>query len=259
MYVAMNLLKKKFYVFPRGSDPVVNASRVPFRRKFSEKEREVIRRVKERVREDPVGDGIKLSVQKMKLNPNAEIEVGVCDILFSEMIGLFGYAEHMFAQRKEREGYLQRKGARVLLSDNLIISGDGKILLSRSEELVRTPLNGIVESSTLDKCKGRSIIQKTIAKELKEEYGLEGDFKMRLHSVHIGLGMRPGSVRVFGSVHIPLPAIEIIRFKDRAPDAWENPEILTLDNVPEEIESFARTGNGQVATLLRVYSCRMFN
>ncbi len=237
------MLPGSAYVFPRDARPSLGFRRLAAGPLLSGRDIRVAKGMVERLKGDPLGDGTKLTVMDLFQNARhpGKMVMEVADIKFSEIMAVHAGVRRM-PLGEASESYAA-KGVRILLTNNVIVTGDGRIVLSDGPNGVRTPLNGFVDSDTIAPGEGldSGLIQRAAAIELREEYGIGAAGRHELHSVHItASSSMPLAVRVFGSMHLQLSFGEIVAAQGQAPDAWENPALVAIDNTREAIAGFVQ-------------------
>ncbi len=247
-----NFLAMRKHVFPRGEEAKVKVGLVEtsgFR--FSEIELEQIRRGQERLKADRLGDGEKLSIVSAGTDGSVA-ELGARKIRFSQMMGIMDAARETGDASNE---------LRILVVNNLIISADNRILLTRMQDgTIRPSLNGYVEAADMEGQTDSGLMARTTLRELEEEYAIGADgVQIAVHAMLLDrTNGAPGElVRVFGSVHVPLTLEEIEDAKEKAEDRHENPETWDIAHTADAISEFNAAHCGLIIRLLRIYSERM--
>jgi hypothetical protein len=253
-----NLLNAHDNVFPNGAAPKIFTCAFAANFKFTRAEKSQITRMRKELKKDPLGDTWKLSIRRMDSDSKGNISIDACPILYSELMGAIMNGSAILGRSlidPVLEEYMANRGIRTMLSNNLIVSRDGKIVLSGRDRRLVTPLNGYVEASSLDNGGGSTLLERTVAKEIAEEYGILEGLEITLHSVHTRcLSGLPGGVRFFGSVRVPLTFSEIEVSKMSAPDAYENPLIIAIENTVDGVQKAISRASSLTAKYLSIYS-----
>lgn len=252
----MQLLAGTIHAFPRGLQPRLSFERVAARPALDERDKKLAELGRAELAKDPLGDGMKLSVMGLRLESPSDARIEVGNIRFSQICGAIEATAGL--ESGEAAGSFSSKGIRVLLSNNILICDDERIVLSVGRDgRPKTPLNGFVDSATMEGRMDTGLIARTAATELLEEYGIGSSPGHEIHSIHVTASRSlPLAVRVFGSVRLPLSFEEIKSAKEGAPDAWENPMLIAIENSKKAIDALARTVP-EIGPMLLAYAARV--
>ncbi len=246
----MRMLAGSSHVFPKGEAVSLTFVRSQTRPRLSAEDLLLAERAREGLLEEPLGDGMKLSVMGIHQGLPSSARIEVAEMLFSQLHGAFEAVSGLGCASASEA--LSSKGVRVLLTNNILISSDERIVISSNGAGPPNPsLNGFVDSATMKGVADPGLISRAAAKELYEEYGISEFPGLDIHSIHVTSSRSlPLAVRVFGSVRLPLTFDEIERAKEGAEDAWENPILISVRNTRKAIEEFAAKAPGLGALLL---------